>query len=76
MDPKWTRCETMTEWYTVIDGKCPQGKGHPEWFREFNRVYVEKIHTMTKDDECLDQNGFQEWRVTVEESERFRVSGF
>ena len=70
------RLETVMYSVLVVNEKWTQGIQQDKRYREFNRVFEERLDVMIKNDECVDHAGFQERKATVAESKQFRITEF
>jgi hypothetical protein len=73
--PKWSLWETLLAVQAVIAvrDKYAQGIGNAEMMREFNRVYMDLVDECEKQQQCVDQHGFQDRRVSAQMSKQHRV---
>jgi hypothetical protein len=73
--PKWSLWETLLAVQAVIAvrDKYAQGIGNAEMMREFNRVYMDLVDECEKQQQCVDQHGFQDRRVSAQMRKQHRV---
>jgi hypothetical protein len=73
--PKWSFWETLLAVQAVITvrDKYAQGIGNAEMMREFNRVYMDLVDECEKQQQCVDQHGFQDRRVSTQMSKQHHV---
>ena len=73
---KWTLCEVIAAVYAVlaVDEKHATGISHDKRLSEMNKVFLEKIESMSKEGEWVTHSGAEERHVTLDESKHVRIT--